>query len=198
MPTKAQLEKQLSALQAENDELKSRAVDPMAHYSIGNHYDDDQLEARTEATRKKGLEGHGVSVGLEPTDKDFLRRGDEFAEGRQPWEVLNPRQDLMDKHVPKGHRGRFLSPRHIDHLGMRGWEPVQTDDGRQVKHAGQILASMPESKAKQRQEFFRDKTRSRTREIQSHYREETKSRDMYVKGEDQVQISRRVTREVPA
>lgn len=84
----------------------------------------------------------------------------------------NPMKELMDKHVPKGMRGRFLSPRVIDRRGMRGWEPVTDESGAQVKVRDTILAQMPEEQAKERGRKVREYGNKLLGQVKQQYLEE--------------------------
>lgn len=93
-------------------------------------------------------------------------------QGMQPWEAPDPLREVADKHVRPGFKGRFLSPSTIDQRGMRGFEPVRDKDGNPVKVRNLILGEMPEEKARQRNEFYRDKGNNAVKEVERQYRQE--------------------------
>lgn len=93
-------------------------------------------------------------------------------QGMQPWEAPDPLREVAQRYVRPGFRPRFLAPAAIDQRGMRGFEPVLDENGRQVKVRNLILAEMPEEKAEQRNKFYRDKANAAVKEIERQYRQE--------------------------
>lgn len=78
-------------------------------------------------------------------------------------------RQLMDKHLPKGHRGLWMGKRKTDEAGMfrdeLEYQPVYftNDQGQreQVKAGGMFLASVPEHLARQQEQLNQDRARER-------------------------------------
>lgn len=105
--------------------------------------------------------------------KSCQHRKDAIVEqGMQPWEAPDPLREVAQRYVRPGFRPRFLAPAAIDQRGMRGFEPVLDENGRQVKVRNLILAQMPEETARQRNEFYRNKANAAVKEIERQYRQE--------------------------
>jgi hypothetical protein len=191
MATKSKAE-----IQAELDEAKARLAELEADPRLPRRYTEAGIAERNAKLEAEGRlsEGPHVSVGDGPFEKSMRQKGDEFAEGRQEWEVTSPFRDTMKQHLPPGHVGRHLSPRHIDSRGMRGWELVTDKDGKQVRTANMLLGSMPVEKAEQRKRFYAEKTAKRTRQVEEKFQEsqeQARAAGLYTPG-NSIQIERRV------
>lgn len=79
-------------------------------------------------------------------------------ENLEPWQSPDPMREQAEQHIKPGMRPHYLSPRTVDKRGMRGWETVLTDAGKQIKIGDLFLGQMPERKALQRKEHYRRKT----------------------------------------
>jgi hypothetical protein len=90
-------------------------------------------------------------------------------EGQQLADAPNPMKEAMDRHIPKGMRGRFLSPKVVDRRGMRGWEPVLDAEGKQVKVRDQFLGMMPEERAIARNKAVREQGNKLLGQVQEQY-----------------------------
>lgn len=88
-------------------------------------------------------------------DKAIVHRRDAILEqGMMPWEAPDARRELMDRHLPSGHTGRFLSPSKCAHSGNRGWTPVLDSSGKEVRLGEMVLASMPKEGAAKRNAHY--------------------------------------------
>ncbi len=103
--------------------------------------------------------GH-VKLGADEFDKMIEQR----AAATEPWESPEVMRDLTEAHVKPGMRAKFLSPRVCETRGMRGYEVVKHDNGDPVKMANMILGVMPEEKAQQRNEHYRQLGEEQLRE----------------------------------
>ncbi len=135
-------------------------TNPMAGHGLAHNNTDEGRDKQTAAAKEKGTYSESiVSVGDGPYEK-MIQKGNDIPEGKsdsaEPWEMVNPQQELADKHVPEGHRPHFLSERVVDRKGTRGWQPCIGENGDPVKLGGMTLASMPIEKAEKRNKHFRD------------------------------------------
>lgn len=112
-----------------------------------------------------------ASVLSDPLDKARQERRDFRLNSTEPWEAPDPRQDLADKYVAMGMRPHFLSPMKIDKDGMRKWEPVEDENGRQVKLGNMILAQMPEEMAQARDAHYQAIGGRKLAEVHREFRE---------------------------
>jgi hypothetical protein len=84
-------------------------------------------------------------------DMQLARLEDELENGTDPF------REAADeaRAVNPGHSFRFLSDRVVKARGLRGFEPVKTTDGDDVKVGGMTLGSMPAEVADVRNERYR-------------------------------------------
>jgi hypothetical protein len=110
-----------------------------------------------------------ASVTRDPYEKKVQRFGDSRL-AMEPWEDANPMQEIIDAHLPAGHRPKFLSERVVRRQGRRGWTPIVVD-GQPVKLGDMIFASMPEEKAVQRNKAYQSKGQEQVAEIHQDFKE---------------------------
>lgn len=118
------------------------------------------------AERNAGRSEHRVSVVSDNFDRQLQRMAE-----REPWEGGDVVGELVQQHIEKGFRARFLSPRIIDRSGRRGWEIVRVN-GDPVKLGTLILAKMPEEKAERRNEYFREMASSESDRVREEFIEQ--------------------------
>lgn len=126
----------------------------------------DQGKAQAE----KEIEARGGRAAVEFTrdaqDKLIDEYGDRLDSRKGLILTQDPLQVLMDRHLPKGYRGRWLGKRKMAEAGMiRGpveYEPLLVDNPDKpgekmtVTLGGMILAVIPEELAKEAQQFYAD------------------------------------------
>lgn len=125
----------------------------------------DQGKAEEEAA----IEARGgravVEFARDAQDKKIDEYGDNLADPVKGLVMQSdPLQVLMDRHLPKGYRGRWLGKNKTNHAGLvRGvveYEPLLIDDGaggkKRVELGGMFLATIPESLAKQAEQHYAD------------------------------------------
>lgn len=108
------------------------------------------------------------------TRDELSKRIERFGDSRlamEPWEDANPMQQIIDEHLPEGHRPKFLSERVIRRQGKRGWQPVVGSNGDPVKLGELIFASMPEQKAAHRNKSYQAKGQAQIEQIHSEFQE---------------------------
>lgn len=101
-----------------------------------------------------GKEPARVQVTSDPLDKAIERHAD--ADPLQPWELTDPMQHLIDKHIQPGQRPYFQAPAVQQRQGDRGFKPVVDERGDPVKLGELVLTQMPEERARKRDKHFRD------------------------------------------
>lgn len=121
----------------------------------------------------QGKSAPRVTITRDEFSKSLEHRRDAVTEfGMTLSEAPNPYREKMTAHIPRGMRGRFLSPAVIARRGMRGWSPVLDADGNQVKVNDAILGQMPESVAVARNKAVRAHGEKLLGQVKQQYLEE--------------------------
>lgn len=138
----------------------------------------DQGRAEADANR---VEGH-VQVMSDETDgarrkyRDELLAGHPIDSDAELMEVHDPLKPLMERHLPKGERGLWMSERKCDREGMRrgvlDYEPVLDADGQRIKHGSLFLASVPEARARRADAIYHEKAQAQMVQAQGKVREQ--------------------------
>jgi len=111
-------------------------------------------------------------VGTDPVGKQIEARRDFRETSMEPWEAPNPMTDLIKAYVGPGMSPKFLSPSKVDKDGPRGYEIVRYPNGDPVKLRNMPLGQMPQSKAAQRNKFYRDKSTAAVGDVQRTFMRE--------------------------
>ncbi len=133
----------------------------------------DQGIAEREAEREAKPRA-SASVTRDQHYKSLERFGDSRL-AREPWEGADVMQEIIDAHLPEGHRPKFLSDRVVKRQGLRGWKPVEGAP----RYADMTFASMPEEKAIRRNRTFQSSANEKLTEIHNEFQvmQERDSRD---------------------
>ncbi len=198
-PTKAEREnKKLAARIAELEALApSENADPRLPTRMTN----EAIAKREADRRERGVErdGPAVTITREPWEKQFDQKGDQLAEGLEPFEVQDPMHECIKRHTPKGHRGRMLSETTCRLRGMRGWHVVLDAKGNKFMVGNMFLGSMPEERAVQREVHYKGKAREQLAKIKKRFKasqDHAKAHDLDTAG-NEIKISRRVVETAP-
>ena len=142
-----------------------------AHLITYDHTDEG-IAARNEgkadsAARVRAASGDRSPVTGASREHKLSERRDHMQVGMEPWEAPDPMKELVEKHIGKGMRPRFLSPFKIQKQGKRGFEIVKDEKGDPVTLGELVLAQMPEEQAERRNRVFREKDLARRRELEN-------------------------------
>jgi hypothetical protein len=113
------------------------------------------------AAHVRSVSGDRARVTATDRDAMLAERYDFRKNELQPWEAPDPMKELVEAHIAKGMRAKFLSPRRMAKDGTRGFDIVKTGNGDPVKLGEMILGQMPEDRAEARNAHYRDKDRAR-------------------------------------
>lgn len=187
MPRKVYAEKAAEAGIPESPALRTpreEPPNPLADYHVGGIRVGDlpfEMQSRLVyqqtdegiAENNAGKSPHRIETVSDEFNKAMQHRRDAVKDLDYNLEdAPNPMKEAMEKHVPKGMRGRFLAPRVIDRRGMRGWEPVLDENGKQIKVRDSILAQMPEERAIARNKKVREHGNNLLGQVRQQYLEE--------------------------
>lgn len=145
--------------------------------------DQGAAEERAKVIAKNGREDTGPRIELTRDQDD--KRVDKYADDLEYGGLVtnpDPLKVMMDKHLPKGHRGLWLGEEKMKQSGLlRGvieYKPVliknaETWQFERVKQNGMLLASVPEDLARKAEAYYIDQARQKERSTQEKVHEQS-------------------------
>jgi hypothetical protein len=117
-----------------------------------------------------GKEPRRVEIVRDELSKSLDERRDAVKDfGMNLGDAPNSFREAMDKHIKPGMKGRFLAPRVVDRRGMRGWERVLDEEGKEVKVGEMFLCQMSAEAAKDRNKKVREYGRKLLGQVTDKY-----------------------------
>lgn len=119
------------------------------------------------AARNSGKGESAARVTRSELDGAIQERRDFRESENEPWMAPDPMRALADAHVKPGFRAKFLSEQKLNKEGNygRGFEVVLDPHGKPVKLGTLVLGQIPEAKARQRNEHYRQKSAGALEEV---------------------------------
>lgn len=108
------------------------------------------------AEANAGKEPRRVEILSDELSKSLEHRRDAVKDGMNLGEAPNQMREAIEKYIKPGMRGRFLSPKVVDRRGMRGWETVLDEQGKEIKVGDCFLGQMSAEAAKTRNKQVRE------------------------------------------
>ena len=199
--TKAELSTENKQLAARIRELEELAPSEAADPRLPARYTNEEIAKREQDRETRGVtrDGPKIAITREPWEKQFDQKGDQLAEGLEPFECQDPMSECIKLHTPEGHRGRMLSETSCRLRGMRGWQVVLDPKGNKFMVGNMFLGSMPEERAVRRQAHYKGKAREQLAKVQKRFKasqEHARAHDLELPG-NEIKMSRRVVQTAP-